>query len=54
MTDQTPKTQDTGLRAARRAGQIAVGLLVGALLVPSFLELALLIGDISAFKYQGF
>jgi len=35
-------------------GQIAVGVLVGVLLVPSLLELALLIGDISPFKYQGF
>lgn len=39
---------------ARVVGQITAGLLIGCLLVPALLELASLVGGISAFKYQGF
>ena len=35
-------------------GQIALGLLLGGLLVPALLELASVIGDLGVFKYQGF
>lgn len=38
----------------RLAGQIALGLMLGLALVPALLELAVLAGAVTAFKYQGF
>lgn len=39
---------------ARRAGQIAQGLVVGAMLVPAILQLLSLAAGIAPFNYQGF
>lgn len=42
------------LHPARIAGRVALGLVLGLTLLPALLELAVLSGAASAFKYQGF
>ena len=52
----SPGTPDTSgpRHPAFVIGQIALGLLLGGLLVPALLELVSVIGDLGVFKYQGF
>ena len=38
----------------RLVGQIALGVVLGLLILPALLELASWLGAITAFKYQGF
>ena len=56
MTNMPPPGQDEAPRApfARTLGQVCLGIVIGAALVPALFELASLIGGISPFKYQGF
>ena len=52
MTAPPPPTSPPSL--ARRAGQIAQGLIVGSLLLLALFELLAQAGDITPFRYQGF
>lgn len=50
----TGRNEDRGLRYARLAGALAIGAATGALLALAAIELYGAIGQVSAFKYQGF
>ncbi len=56
MSDAAPREATARPRTslARRLGQIAQGLLIGALLVLALFELLARLGEITPFKYQGF
>ena len=39
---------------SRIAGRIVIGIALGILLLPALIELASIVGNITAFKYQAF
>lgn len=53
MTSGATKAHRT-LARARKAGAIAMGFIVGLLLVIALFEFARNLGDLSAFQYQGY
>ena len=54
MPASTPAPELPPLKRARQAGAVAMGLIVGLLLVVALFQFMLDIGDLSAFQYQGY
>jgi hypothetical protein len=54
MSEKDQQIAAKPLNRLRSTGAILQGVLLGLLLVPALMQLALLANDISPFKYQGF
>lgn len=52
--DMIPRGHDKAVIRARRAGAIAMGLIVGILLLVALIEFSRNVGSVSAFQYQGY